>query len=392
MSCNMKLLKHSCLLLSFLLVSAGLAFAQDEKPPKTSFGGYVKYMQTWDFTNGFDSLLDNHLIHNRLNFSWFPNTQWTFRMEARNRIFFGDYVQQIPVYKEFIDVNNDQLDLSTWAIDGGDVLMLSEIDRAYVQYTKDNWEFTAGRQRINWGISTVWNPNDIFNAYSFFDFDYEERPGSDAVSINYYYGFASKISFASKLPRDTDDHTAALLWKINKGGYDFQFLTGFMQNNYVVGTGWAGNIKTAGFKGEASYFHALEENQENAWVASITADYVGEEGSYIMWSGFYNSAGADELNFLNLAVVSSARPLNAKNILPFKYAMLLQISTPLSPLFTLSVATMYFPKVEGSYFGPSLSYSVSDNISLDLISQYFAFGNGFDPASAQVFIRGKWSF
>ena len=36
---------------------------------------------------------------------------------------------------------------------------------------------TAGRQRINWGQTFVWNVNDVFNAYSYFDFDYKERPG-----------------------------------------------------------------------------------------------------------------------------------------------------------------------------------------------------------------------
>ncbi|MCG8318265.1 MAG: hypothetical protein MI921_02070 [Cytophagales bacterium] len=42
-----------------------------------------------------------------------------------------------------------------------------------------------GKHRINWGKSYVWNPNDVFNAYSFFDFDYEERRGTDALLIKY---------------------------------------------------------------------------------------------------------------------------------------------------------------------------------------------------------------
>ena len=38
-------------------------------------------------------------------------------------------------------------------------------------------------------MNLVWNPNDLFNAFSFVDFDYEERPGSDALRIQKYTGY-----------------------------------------------------------------------------------------------------------------------------------------------------------------------------------------------------------
>ena len=393
MSYNMKRLKYNLINILVIISCHGL-FAQDEKPLKTDFNGYVKYMQAWDVTHGLDSVLDNHLLHNRLNFSWFPKEEWTLRVEMRNRIFIGDYVRRIPFYGEFVDVYNDQFDMSVWVVNNNSIKMLSEIDRAYVQYVKDSWEFTAGRQRINWGINTVWNPNDIFNAYSFFDFDYEERPGSDAVNVTYYYSFASSISFASKITDNPEDYTGAMLWKFNKSGYDFQLLSGVMQNNAVIGTGWAGNIRTAGFKGEASYFHGLESGINNSFVGSISGDYVYGK-TYFLLSYFYNSAGVKEPDATaNLALVSAIKPLNAKNLLPFPHAIITQVSSQLNPLLNASLAVMYFPDVEGAYFGPSLSYSASDNISVDLISQIFTIGddNIFNPTSSQVFLRGKWSF
>ena len=51
-----------------------------------------------------------------------------------------------------------------------------------------------GRQRINWGVNLAWNPNDLFNAYSLIDFDYQERPGSDAIRFQYYMGDLSVLN------------------------------------------------------------------------------------------------------------------------------------------------------------------------------------------------------
>ena len=73
------------------------------------------------------------------------------------------------------------------------------IDRLWVDFNYGKLQVRAGRQRINWGQTLIWNPNDIFNAYSFFDFDYIERPGSDAVRVQYYPGSSSSVEAAVKV-------------------------------------------------------------------------------------------------------------------------------------------------------------------------------------------------
>ncbi|MFV8328270.1 hypothetical protein [Flavobacterium sp. ZS1P14] len=62
------------------------------------------------------------------------------------------------------------------------------------------------------------------------------------------------MELAYRPGKNKDEHTAAFLYKFNKWKYDFLFLGGMYQTDYVVGSGWAGNIKEAGFKGEMSYF------------------------------------------------------------------------------------------------------------------------------------------
>ena len=115
-----------------------------------------------------------------INFFWYPTEKLTLNTEVRTRMFHGDAVKTIPSYGNFIDVNNDFFDFS-YTEDFDQMVFHIMIDRLYLQWNDDSWQLKVGRQRINWGVNLAWNPNDIFNAYSLYDFDYEERPGTDAL-------------------------------------------------------------------------------------------------------------------------------------------------------------------------------------------------------------------
>ena len=69
-----------------------------------------------------------------------------------------------------------------------------------------------GRQRINWGVNLAWNPNDLFNAYSLIDFDYQERSGVDAIRFQYYTGEMSSIEFAIQPGENIDKSIIAALF------------------------------------------------------------------------------------------------------------------------------------------------------------------------------------
>jgi len=115
-------------------------------------------------------------------------------------------------------------------------------------------EVRVGRQRINWGVNLAWNPNDIFNAYNFIDFDYKERPGTDAVRFQYFGKNMSGFEVAYSPRAEWRQHTAALMYRLNAQGYDIQLIAGQYQTDVTAGIGWAGNLGNSGFKGEAQWF------------------------------------------------------------------------------------------------------------------------------------------
>lgn len=389
-----------------LLLVLGLSLVPLEAQEETrnwTVNGYLKNMQTLLFFNDaypdlsqgqlVDTFFQDNLIHNRLNFRWYPGDQWTLRADLRTRVFYGSFVQSTPGYGNQVDdVNNDYFDLSHLILNEDAWVMHTMLDRLYLEYVNDKLEVRLGRQRINWGISTVWNPNDIFNAFAFTDFDYEERPGSDALRVKYYTGFASSVEVAVGLFDDFDEATLAGLWRFNKWNYDFQVLAGYTRGDLVLGGGWAGNLGDAGLKGEFTYFQPVgADTDEPAFAATLGLDYSFANSLYASLGYLYNSEGGIRNSVTGLFDFE----LSARNLYPYRHALFVQGTYPVTPLFNAGLAAIYSPvDAHALFFNPTLTYSIRANWDLDLIGQ-IAFdqeAEGYRSPLQAVFFRLKWSF
>lgn len=370
-----------------------------------------------------DTLWYDNLTHNRLNLTWYPNDEFTVFVEMRNRLFLGSTVMNTANYAELIDTNNDFFDLSFTA-SSDDAVLNMMFDRLYVQWVKNNWELKLGRQRINWGVNLAWNPNDWFNAYSFFDFDYEERPGSDAVRATYYTGVASSIEVAVKMARQPDDFVAASMYKMNKLNYDIQFLGGFAQGDVSLGTGWAGNLGLASIKGELTYFIPvvdtyantnylfnpldltyfldsngnkikLSEKYTSMFLGAISVDYSFKNSLYLNGSIMYSSIGDYNANLFGSAISQQLGSFTVRDLSPYPWSTFIQASYQFTPLLFGGGAVMYYPGTNNFFVNPMLTYSIITNLDVDVVGQLF-YGtkrNGsYDAISKSVFVRVKWSF
>ena len=364
------------------------------KEKKWSLQGYVKDMVSVIHLQGLNTTMVDNLVHNRLNFKWFPTSSLNAYVEIRSRIFFGDLVKTLPNYSALIDVNDDYLDLSTTVVDKNSWVVHTMIDRAYLEWYQDSWEVRLGRQRINWGKNLVWNPNDFFNAYSYFDFDYEERPGSDAFRVKKYTGFASSVELASTVHEDFDQMVMAGLWQINRWNYDIQLLGGKAREDIALGLGWAGNLKDAGFKGEISYFHPYTSSDLSpALLASLSADYSFENSLYLHGSILLNTDGSNHPQDFLFFSFNRGR-LTARDLSPYRYSVFLQSTYPFHPLVNGGIACMYFPGDHATFWNPTVSVSLFSNWEIDVIGQFF-FATENEAYKALVksfYARLRWSF
>jgi len=393
-----KRLPLACLLVSLLLFLASNSVAQDsvvEKREKSwSFNGYVKDMQTVIIHKIDEPWITDNLIHNRLNFKWSISKSFTFCLEERNRFYWGDLIAVSPQYPGFIAYDNGLINMSWNIFDGKSYVLNVAIDRLWLDYTKNKFQVTLGRQRINWSQTNVWNPNDIFNTYSYFDFDYEEKPGSDAVRLQYFTSPSSKAEIAVKADKD-NKITAAGLYRFNRWKYDFQGLAGvYTQSDLVLGLGWAGQIAKGGFKGEICWFQPLKHfgDTTGVFLSSIEYDYTFRNSIFIQFEGFYNSNSINSVNVL----VNQFNPglLNAKNPFLNGYSIFGTISYPATPLISISLAGIYNPSNKMYFIIPTFTFSLMNNLDLSLIAQSF---QSYDPVTVSssqtsVFIRLKGSF
>ena len=60
-----------------------------KKDHKFTVNGYIKYLEQISFVNDITNLQTLDLLHNRLNFKYQPNDHLIFRLEVRNRIYYG---------------------------------------------------------------------------------------------------------------------------------------------------------------------------------------------------------------------------------------------------------------------------------------------------------------
>jgi len=395
---NLKMEVRKWLFVSFLGIIYSLfplqAFSQESK---VSLNGYVKELYMFYSPEtpipGFDANnLGMNILHNRLNFKWYTSSKFTTVVEMRNRLMFGNLVKDYPGYQSTVNVDNGLVNMSWITAQGTGWFVHSMFDRAYVDYTSGKWQVRAGRQRVNWGINFVWNPNDIFNTFSYFDFDYEERPGTDAVRVQYYTGVTSSAELVYKPNRNSARSAIAGMYKFTQWNYDFQFLGGQAGNDWVLGGGWSGDIYGAGFRGEITHFEPRVNSSVRATVASVSADYTFKNSLYIQGSLLYTSNGkTGPAGGMNLLFNPD---MSAKQLSFAKYSLFGQISKPITPLFTGSFSGIINPSDGSFYFGPVLTYSLLNNLELMLTGQLFFGDTGteFGDIGQIAFGRLKWSF
>lgn len=375
-----------------LIVLPVLVWAQDSlsTPSKVLLNGYLKDLQTLRlFSYAGQSITDN-LIHNRLNFKWNPSAKFTATAEFRNRVFISKELIRNPEFKSGLKNRNEFFDLSLSDKINDAIYFHSNIERLNLEYENKGLNLRLGRQRINWGQTTTWNPNDIFNTYNFLDFDYEERTGVDAVKMYYSTGSTSGLEIAYAARRGNSGDIAALKYSFNRYNYDFQLISGIYNRRFTAGAGWAGYIGDAGFKGEIQYFGV--RNTEPAQLnITMETDYMFKGGWYTGAGFLYNRWGIagkiTDWQLINLNI-------SPENLMPTRWNAILSLGKELNPITSLRMSVLYAPGTDLLILYPNLQYGMAQNLDLNIVWQSFFAGidDDFKALNHQGLIRMKFSF
>lgn len=366
--------------------------AQDStgRTRKFELHGYVKEMQTLLFNKNFTELIGSNLIHNRINLKWKPVKTLTLAAEMRNRLFWGEEIRATPNFSRLLQNPSEKMNLDIYWIDRSSYVLHSTFDRLYADYHTDRMNLRLGRQRINWGTATTWNPNDLFNVYNFLDFDYEERPGSDAARMQLIFKNSFNAEFAYALSKQRRSEIAALKLGWNRWSYDWQVIGGMYKKQVTVGGSWAGPIEDAGFKGEFQYFFRSADSVDHLNL-SVEADYMFKKGWYLNVGVLLNNRGInrslEKWDTLNLSI----SPLN---LMPTRWNLMISGSKAITPLFTLTNGIVYSPGSNLIILLPGLQYNMATNFDINLVWQSFfaSIQHDLQGVGHRGFLRFKWSF
>lgn len=370
-----------------MLISTSSVFSQP-----IQFRGYVKELGSLAISNDLRTLKYDNILHNRIESTWDASDSFELKVDVRNRLLSGYTVRNTPFFSEFLDDDPSFLDMSWTPIESDDHLLHSTIDRAQLSYFNGPFEATLGRQRINWGQTFVWSPNDLFNAFAYLDFDYEERPGTDAFSAQYAWGFASSMNIGYRFGDSFDESVFAVMYRDNFNEYDIQILAGSYFDQLMIGTGWSGYIKDAGFKGEISYFHpkSSSEKVDRVFTATAGFDYMLPNAVFLTGELLYNGGFDRSGN----ALAQISQPPTANNLFISKTGYYLNGSFAVSPLTSVSLSTLGSFDESIIIFIPQLSYLISENTDFLILSQMLRGSNltSFTETPNVLFFRIKWSF
>lgn len=392
-----------CFLICLMLFTIP-AIAGNGKDRKYSINGHIQDLQMeWiqDYKGSWQSM---NTISNRLDLRWYPKSWFRAHAGMRNIMNYGGLVEysnilsknplfNTPSFHDIMVQDEGYFDLTFSIADERSFFVYSTFDRANVQFTRKNFVVTMGRQRINWSVNLVWTPNDIFNTFNYFNFDYAERPGCDAVLLQYYTGATSSLQLAGKIDHN-EEITAAALYKFLLWNYDFQFLAGTMTEDAVFGFGWSGQIKGAGFNGEMSYFRDINNFSDTTGqlVASAGINYTLNKW-YFQVSGLLNTSGTSGPASMGNFIEFNSN-ITARNFTLARYSAFGQVSYQVTPLIKADLSAIYNPDDKSVFVGPSIDFSLTNNIGFLATSQIFMGNDGteFGDYGSIYYLRLKYSF
>ncbi|MFO7768619.1 MAG: hypothetical protein R6W82_06665 [bacterium] len=189
------------------------------------------------------------------------------------------------------------------------------LDRFYLEAYSGRWTLTLGKQRVAWGSGQFWNPTDLFDPFGPLSLDPEDRPGSDALRVDYQLGPVSVltgvVSVGAKPSwyEDTRDRSVqALRLRTHLGDWDIAVLAAQDRGDGVAGLDITGYVGDAGVYLESAVVRhpgletitaegggtlTLRTGDHDTWLeAAAGGSYGLESGWTIRGEVFFNGGGA----------------------------------------------------------------------------------------------------
>jgi hypothetical protein len=179
------------------------------------------------------------------------------------------------------------------------------IDRAFYQYDWDALSFKVGRQAIDFGLGRLWQPLNVFGAFTPRALDTDYKPGVDAVRATWFSGISVEATIVHTVGRTSAADATAVMTR-NALGEHSQLLgvVASLPGGMVYGAGleteWSGwGLRLEASYGKSSRLYAIPfsgvmaDRWTGFWV--LGADRQFGEDSTVTVEWYRHGAGAASL-------------------------------------------------------------------------------------------------
>ncbi len=273
------------------------------------------------------------------------------------------------------------LDLDWTVADGDKYELRQSLFRAFATVYAGTAEVTIGRQRIAWGAGFVWNPTDLLNPFNPTAIELDEKEGVDAVYAVLPSGTFLRLEAAFAPGRDDLKSRFAGRVTSHVGKYDFSFMAGDFQDDFVVGGDFAGYIGGAGLRGEFAY--TWKEGDDNFVRAVLNADYNLPWDVYAFGEFYYNGQGASDKEDYDFTALFFGETFNLAQLYVAGSA-----NKAVTPLFSVSLYSILNLNDGSRFFGPAVIYSLATNLEFSGSVYVFSGADGSEYGLLETTVFG----
>lgn len=310
-----------------------------------------------------------------------------------------------------------------------DYLVKADVHRLTFAYRDGPVNIVIGRQAISWGEGRFFNPMDLVTPLGIFLLDVEDVPGADAVNAQYYFNSYNSIQLVVAPYRRMDEPNLGLLNSEDanalirfKGTYknlDYVFVGGrhfrsdvggFELSYSKYGAVW--KFSYLGRKDDEDFYKDyLAQRMSHQIVAGVSYAFEGKirtSAEFFVNTGHHDNDHVLMTSYQNEAEVavgyenprypdSDFFRTNGRIMTRNPYFLQTSVGGEVIPLVNMDVFAIWDIRGKSVVYGPSVSYSFSDEGTAMVGARLFGYGDDnsraeFGGMQSQVFGLIRYHF
>lgn len=239
------------------------------------------------------------------------------------------------------------------------------IYRAYLQYHTPSLQCILGKQAIDWSRMRFYHPFDLFNPISPLDIEGDEKFGVDAINVEYYPEEFMMFNLIYAPHRDREQQAAGLRFLTKFHDYDIFLMGAEVKKDKIIGCGFDGYIKEAGFRGELTLTY--KDDHDKFLRSALGLDYSFSPKLYGLIEYFYNG----DAKIINAGSFLGSYEFSRRALSITKHILGAGLEYEFSGITKLNNYVFCDFEGESIFYNPEFKWNVQTNTDLSVGAQVF---------------------